>query len=116
MIWTLRTADADWWSPVVPRASAPRWWWNAWRRRAPASQYIVQARSDMTARFPHALRLPVFAAPMFLISGPDLVLAACRAGVIGAFPSSNCRTVADLDQWMAAIRDRLGAEQPANRG
>lgn len=70
----------------------------------------------MTPRFPHALRLPVFAAPMFLISGPDLAIAACRAGVIGAFPSSNCRTVADLDQWMGTIRDQLGAGQPANRG
>ena len=35
------------------------------------------------------LSLPVFAAPMFLISGPDLVLAACKAGVIGAFPTPN---------------------------
>jgi nitronate monooxygenase len=57
--------------------------------------------------FPYALRLPVFAAPMFLISGPDLVVAACKAGVIGAFPTSNCRTVAELDQWLANIRDRL---------
>jgi nitronate monooxygenase len=66
----------------------------------------------MTKPFPYALRLPVFAAPMFLISGPDLVVAACRAGVIGAFPSSNCRTLADLDRWMTDIRDRLGAAQP----
>src|SRR5262245_60630783 len=69
----------------------------------------------MTTRFPHPLRLPVFAAPMFLISGPDLVIAACRAGVIGAFPSSNCRTVADLDRWMGEIRDQLDVQQPANR-
>jgi nitronate monooxygenase len=49
------------------------------------------------------LRLPVFAAPMFLISGPELVIAACRAGVAGAFPTPNCRTIEDLDQWMDRI-------------
>ena len=51
------------------------------------------------------LRLPLFAAPMFLVSGPDLVIAAARAGSVGAFPTPNCRTVADLDAWMARIVD-----------
>ena len=50
-----------------------------------------------------ALRLPVIAAPMFRVSGPDLVIAACRAGVIGSFPTANCRTVADLDDWLGRI-------------
>lgn len=49
------------------------------------------------------LRVPMFAAPMFLVSGPDLVIAAARAGIIGAFPTPNCRTVEDLDAWMARI-------------
>ena len=64
------------------------------------------------------LRLPVFAAPMFLISGPDLVLAACRAGIVGAFPTPNARPIAQLDAWMkqitegiAAARDELGASK-----
>jgi nitronate monooxygenase len=48
---------------------------------------------------------------MFLISGPDLVVAACKAGVIGAFPTSNCRTVAELEQWIASVCDRLGQER-----
>ena len=39
------------------------------------------------------LKIPVMAAPMFLVSGPALVIAACRAGVIGSFPTANCRTV-----------------------
>ncbi len=56
---------------------------------------------------PFSLRLPVIAAPMFLISGPDLVVAACRAGIIGAFPTPNCRTTADLDRWMTDITQRL---------
>lgn len=49
------------------------------------------------------LRLPLFAAPMFLISGPDLVINACKAGVVGAFPTPNCRTTEDLEAWLAQI-------------
>lgn len=56
-----------------------------------------------------ALTLPMFVAPMFLISGPDLVVEACRAGVVGTFPTPNCRTVEDLDRWLKEITDRLAA-------
>ena len=49
------------------------------------------------------LKLPLIAAPMFLVSGPDLVIACCRAGVIGSFPTANCRTVDELDAWMTRI-------------
>lgn len=55
------------------------------------------------------LRLPVFVAPMFLISGPDLVIAAAKAGVIGAFPAPNARTIDDLARWLPRIRDELAA-------
>jgi nitronate monooxygenase len=48
-------------------------------------------------------RLPVFAAPMFLVSGPALVTAACRAGIVGAFPTHNARTAHDLARWMEGI-------------
>ncbi len=58
-------------------------------------------------QFPHKLRLPVIAAPMFLISGPEMVIAACRAGIVGSFPTPNCRTVAELETWMAAIVEGL---------
>ena len=51
------------------------------------------------------LRLPLIAAPMFLVSGPALVKAACRAGVIGSFPTANCRTVEELDHWLADMGD-----------
>jgi len=54
------------------------------------------------------MRLPVFAAPMFLVSGPDLVIAACRAGIVGAFPTPNCRTPAVLDDWMTRITAGVG--------
>lgn len=55
------------------------------------------------------LRLPVFAAPMFLVSGVELVVAACKAGVVGAFPVANCRTGGDLDAWMTQIGARVGS-------
>lgn len=53
------------------------------------------------------LRLPLVAAPMFLVSGPDMVLAACKAGVIGSFPGPNCRTIEDLEAWMQTITAAL---------
>jgi nitronate monooxygenase len=46
------------------------------------------------------LRLPLIAAPMFLVSGVDLVVAACCEGIIGAFPTANCRSADELDQWL----------------
>jgi len=64
----------------------------------------------MTAQFrshPFSLRLPIFAAPMFLISGPELVLEACKAGIIGAFPTPNARPVEMLDAWMKQITEGL---------
>jgi nitronate monooxygenase len=53
------------------------------------------------------LRLPLIAAPMLHVLGPDLVTAACRAGVIGAFPTKNARSVEQLDSWLSKIRARL---------
>ena len=49
------------------------------------------------------LRLPLISAPMFLVSGPDLVIASCRSGVIGSFPTANCRTLDELDGWLGKI-------------
>src|SRR5271166_4286404 len=48
-------------------------------------------------------KLPVIAGPMFLVSGPELVIACCQAGVAGSFPTLNARTTAILDQWLARI-------------
>jgi len=53
------------------------------------------------------LRLPLFAAPMFLVSGPELVVAACRAGIVGAFPTPNARPIEVLDEWMRRITEGL---------
>jgi nitronate monooxygenase len=49
------------------------------------------------------MRLPVIAAPMFLVSGPDLVLGACDAGIMGALPGPNGRTIGDLAGWFERI-------------
>jgi nitronate monooxygenase len=59
------------------------------------------------ARFHDRLSLPLIAAPMFLVSGVELVVAACRNGVIGAFPTVNCRSPEQLDGWLVEIEGRL---------
>ena len=64
-------------------------------------------------KLPFSLRLPVVAAPMFLISGPDLVLAACKAGIVGAFPTPNARPIAQLDEWMRRITEGLAQARDA---
>ena len=51
------------------------------------------------------LRLPVIVAPMFLVSGPDLVIASSNAGLIGSFPGPNARTTEELEKWMQQIND-----------
>ena len=53
------------------------------------------------------LKIPLIAAPMLRVSGPDLVIAACRAGVVGSFPSTNCRTPDEFDQWIRIIKSAL---------
>ena len=53
------------------------------------------------------LRLPVVAAPLFIISNPDLLIAECKAGIVGSFPALNARPIEVLDQWLARITDEL---------
>jgi len=62
---------------------------------------------DPLARFAERLSLPLIAAPMFLVSGVDLVVAACGHGVIGSFPTANCRNAEQLDSWLLEIDARL---------
>ena len=56
------------------------------------------------------LQLPLVCAPMFLVSGPDMVVAASKAGIGGAFPSTNCRTLGELEQWLATITAKVRAD------
>ena len=65
--------------------------------------------NDFASSLKKRLRLPVIIAPMFLISGPALVIAAGKAGIIGAFPAPNARTIDVLDSWLAQITGELDA-------
>ena len=53
------------------------------------------------------LRIPLIGAPMFIVSAPDLVVAQCTAGIVGAFPALNARPQSALDDWIREIKDRL---------
>ncbi len=60
------------------------------------------------------LRLPVIGSPMFIASGPELVLAQCKAGIVGAFPALNARPAAMLDTWLTDMQADLAAYQAAH--
>lgn len=62
------------------------------------------------------LKLPAFAAPMFLVSGPELVIEACKGGLIGAFPSLNARPLETLEDWLKQVSGTLAEEEEANPG
>jgi len=55
------------------------------------------------------LRLPVIAAPMFIISTPQLVIAQCTSGIVGSFPALNARPASQLDEWLHEITEALAA-------
>ncbi len=55
------------------------------------------------------LRLPVIGSPLFIVSGPELVIAQCKAGVVGSFPALNARPQTLLDEWLHQITEELGA-------
>ncbi|MDB9968613.1 nitronate monooxygenase family protein [Gammaproteobacteria bacterium] len=60
------------------------------------------------------LSLPVVGAPLFIISNPDLVIAQCKAGVIGSFPALNARPIEVLDEWLTRIAEELDAHNQVN--
>ncbi len=60
------------------------------------------------------LSIPVVAAPLFIISHPELVLAQCKAGVVGSFPALNARPAEQLDEWLAQITEELSSYKAAN--
>ena len=60
------------------------------------------------------LRLPVIAAPLFIISNPKLVIAQCKAGIVGSMPSLNARPASQLDEWLAEIVETLAAHDRAH--
>ncbi len=60
------------------------------------------------------LRLPVIGSPLFIVSGPELVIAQCKAGVVGSFPALNARPQTLLDEWLHQITEELAAWDRAN--
>ena len=69
---------------------------------------------SMPALFKGRLSLPVIGAPLFIISVPDLVIAQCKAGVVGSFPALNARPPTLLDEWLARIKEELAAYDKAH--
>src|SRR2546421_10694450 len=69
---------------------------------------------SMPALFKGRLSIPVIGAPLFIISVPDLVIAQCKAGVVGAFPALNARPASLLDEWIARIKQELAAHDKAH--
>lgn len=60
------------------------------------------------------LRLPIIGSPLFIISGPDLVIAQCKAGIVGSFPALNARPQSLLDEWLHRITEELAAHNRAH--
>ena len=64
--------------------------------------------------FLSALKLPLIGAPLFIVSGPELVIEQCKAGIIGSFPALNARPKEVLDEWLTRIMGELKAYQESN--
>ncbi|WP_068077593.1 NAD(P)H-dependent flavin oxidoreductase [Novosphingobium lentum] len=60
------------------------------------------------------LRLPVIASPLFIVSCPELVIAQCKAGIVGSFPSLNARPISQLDEWLHQITEALSDHNRGN--
>ncbi len=60
------------------------------------------------------LRVPVVGSPLFLVSGPELVIAQCKAGIVGSFPALNARPAEVLDEWLTRINTELAEYKAAN--
>jgi nitronate monooxygenase len=71
---------------------------------------------SIPAAFRDRLSLPVIGSPMFIASTPELVIAQCKAGVIGSFPALNARPASQLDEWLVRIKEELAAYAQANPG
>ncbi|MDP3493331.1 MAG: nitronate monooxygenase family protein [Hyphomonadaceae bacterium] len=66
------------------------------------------------ASLANQLSLPVIGSPLFIISNPDLVIAQCKAGIIGSFPSLNARPIEQFDEWLTRINEELAAARAAD--
>src|SRR4051812_4378105 len=76
------------------------------RAKTPAGRIF---RMPLPALLANTLDLPVLGSPLFIVSGPELVIAQCKAGIIGSFPALNARPAAMLDEWLHQITEELAA-------
>ena len=65
----------------------------------------------LTANLKNRLELPVIGSPLFIVSGPELVIAQCKAGIVGSFPALNARPAHVLEEWITRIKGELGEYQ-----
>lgn len=81
--------------------------------------FVTPEELSTGGRIPHRLAqnlaVPLIAAPMLRISGPELVIAVCRAGVIGVFPTANARSLDELDSWLTRITARTEGRPRSRR-
>lgn len=70
----------------------------------------MKAVHPITAKLKARMKLPVIGSPLFIISGPELVIAQCKAGIIGAFPSLNARPLPQLEEWLQRLSTELGPQ------
>lgn len=63
---------------------------------------------SLPATLARSLELPVVGSPLFIVSGPELVIAQCKAGIVGSFPALNARPVEKLEEWLTRIENELG--------
>lgn len=85
----------------------------------PGAGQTIRSRYETDMSLPtlfDRLRLPVIGSPLFIISGPELVIAQCKAGIVGSFPALNARPQALLDEWLHQITEELSAWNRANPG
>ena len=70
---------------------------------------VSQKKNEMDKNFYTSLELPVIAAPLFLISGPEMVIECCKNGIVGTFPALNQRSTEGFEEWVIEIKEALAA-------
>jgi nitronate monooxygenase len=75
---------------------------------------LAPSMNSITAKLKSQMRIPAIGAPLFIVSRPELVIAQCKAGIVGSFPALNARPQAQLDEWLHQIREELDAHNKAH--
>src|SRR6201999_900522 len=87
---------------------------HSYRRASDAPAVDLETRTMALPAVLQNLALPVVASPMFIVSYPELVLAQCKAGIVGSFPALNARPAELLEEWLTQIQTQLAEHKAAN--